>query len=75
MNDEHSSTRTISLSAGTLGAIVFIVFLILKLTNTWDVSWFWVFFPLWIPIAATLAIYLLIIIPIALIVHFAERDK
>lgn len=32
-----------------LGAILFIVFLILKLTETIDWSWWWVTAPLWIP--------------------------
>ena len=33
-----------------LGTILFIVFLILKLTGSIDWSWWWVTSPLWIPI-------------------------
>jgi len=33
-----------------LGSILFIVFLILKLTGSIDWSWWWVTSPLWIPI-------------------------
>lgn len=32
-----------------LGTVLFIVFLILKLTNVIDWSWWWVTAPLWIP--------------------------
>ena len=34
-----------------LGTVLFIVFLILKLTDTIDWSWWWVRSPLWIPLA------------------------
>ncbi len=60
------------LSLGTMGFITFIVFLILKLTGTWqEISWFWVWFPLWIPWAATLGLILLII-PIAVIIALKQ---
>lgn len=34
-----------------IGMILFIVFLVLKLTDTIDWSWWWVTSPLWIPLA------------------------
>ena len=34
-----------------IGMILFIVFLILKLTGTINWSWWWVTSPLWIPLA------------------------
>ena len=41
-----------STSSGVgLDIILFVVFLVLKLTNTIDWSWLWVTAPLWIPIA------------------------
>lgn len=40
----------------SLGTILFIVFLILKLTETIDWSWWWVTAPLWIPVAITVAV-------------------
>ena len=43
-----------------LGGVLFIVFLILKLTGHIDWSWWWVTAPLWIPIG--LAIVFLIVI-------------
>ena len=32
------------------GSILFIVFLVLKLTNVIDWSWWWVFAPIWISV-------------------------
>ena len=34
-----------------LGTILFLIFLVLKLTKSIDWSWWWVTAPLWIPIA------------------------
>ena len=39
-----------------IGMVLFIVFLVLKLTGTIDWSWWWVTSPLWIPFAAVAAI-------------------
>ena len=38
------------------GALVTFVFLLLKLCGIWNVSWFWVWFPLWICPAAILVL-------------------
>lgn len=50
-----------------LGTILFVVFLVLKLTNYIDWSWWWVTAPLWIPLALVL-LFLVVIGVIALIV-------
>lgn len=34
-----------------LGTVLFLIFLILKLTGTIDWAWWWVTCPLWIPLA------------------------
>jgi hypothetical protein len=39
-----------------LGSILFIVFLVLKLTGTIDWSWWWVTSPLWIPLTIAAAV-------------------
>lgn len=39
-----------------LGSVLFIVFLILKLTGNINWSWWWVTSPLWIPITLGVAI-------------------
>lgn len=62
-----------SISIGFSG-ILFIVFLILKLTNVIAWSWWWVTAPLWI----TIALNILIIISIALfqiIIYRKKRNK
>ena len=39
-----------------LGTVLFIVFLILKLTGNIDWSWWWVTSPLWIPLSLMVVI-------------------
>ena len=39
-----------------IGMVLFIVFLVLKLTGVINWSWWWVTSPLWIPFAAAIAI-------------------
>lgn len=48
MNKENSGT--------SLGMVLFIVFLILKLTDQIDWSWWWVTAPLWIPLGIALVV-------------------
>jgi len=43
-----------------VAGIVFIVFLILKLTDNIDWSWWWVTSPIWIPISIGVLVILLI---------------
>lgn len=47
-----------------LPVVLFIVFLVLKLTDVIDWSWWWVTSPLWIPAALGLLLFL----PIAFVV-------
>lgn len=42
--------------------ILFLVFLVLKLTDHIDWSWWWVAAPLWFPIVATLGIFIMCVI-------------
>lgn len=56
----------------SLGTLVFVLFLGLKLTNHIDWSWRWVCSPLWIPLAFAAAVMLLISI-ITLAVAAWER--
>ena len=63
----HSGAISGGLSLSTMGFITWIVFLILKVTDTWAISWFWVFFPLWICPAICLGLYLIVFV-IALII-------
>ena len=44
-----------------LGTVLFIVFLVLKLTNVIDWSWLWVTAPLWIPLLLVIGVFVLIV--------------
>lgn len=39
-----------------LGTLLFLIFLVLKLTNNIDWSWWWVTAPLWIPLVLAITI-------------------
>lgn len=51
-------------STGGIGfcGLLTIVFIVLKLTDYIDWSWWWVLFPLWFPLAAVLSIILVILV-------------
>ena len=57
-----NNKTTVTFSLTPLGFIVFVVFLILKLVGVTEMSWFWVFFPLWIPIAFGIVISLIMLL-------------
>jgi hypothetical protein len=46
----------------TLSGLTFLVFLVLKLCNVIDWSWWWVTAPLWIPFAIFIAICIVVFI-------------
>lgn len=58
------TVKTTSNGGGTL----FLVFLVLKLTNVIDWSWWWVTSPLWIPLAVVVIIFL-VATPIILLIQ------
>ena len=55
-----------------IGMILFIVFLVLKLTDVINWSWWWVTSPLWIPLAAA-AVIIGILGVIAIIIEKFSR--
>ena len=55
------------------GAVLFIVFLILKLTNVINWSWWWVTAPLWIPTG--LAIMIFIVTALVIMVKLIKRKR
>ena len=65
-------------SAGgiTLSGLVFIVFLVLKLCNIINWSWWWVTAPLWISVALAVAIFVIVVLYYcikALVVYIIDR--
>ena len=65
-------SATVSLPLGTIGFITWLVFLILKVTGSWDISWFWVWFPFWLP-WALFGVELVFIFIIALILVALDK--
>lgn len=60
-----------------VGKILFIVFLVLKLTGLIDWSWWWVTAPIWIPLACIVGIIFIIGIVVtfaAIILKLIGRD-
>ena len=57
-----NNKTAVTFSLTPLGFIAFVIFLILKLVGVTDMSWFWVFFPLWIPIAFGVVISLIMLL-------------
>jgi uncharacterized membrane protein YphA (DoxX/SURF4 family) len=50
--------------------VLFIIFLVLKLTNNIDWSWWWVTSPLWIPIAFILGIIIVAVLLLLIMIGF-----
>jgi hypothetical protein len=55
-------------------AVVFIVFLILKLTDVIDWSWWWVTSPLWLPIVFGLALIFVVLMIALISIAINERN-
>jgi uncharacterized integral membrane protein len=56
--------KTNNVGGLNLPSVLFVIFLVLKLTNTIDWSWWWVTSPLWIPLA--LAVVLGVVVGVGL---------
>ncbi len=54
----------------SLTAVLFIVFLVLKLTGNIDWSWWWVTSPLWMPFAILLGLFFIVVILIVIALIF-----
>lgn len=65
--------KRIIISSGiTFPMLLFLVFLVLKLTNVITWNWLWVTAPLWLPSAIVISILLIIVIIFLLIFFFGE---
>jgi uncharacterized integral membrane protein len=54
-----------------IGMVLFLIFLVLKLTDTIDWSWWWVTAPLWIPIG--LVVIILAIVGLVAVIASKKR--
>lgn len=59
----------------SLTTILFFVFLVLKLTEVIDWSWWWVTAPLWIPLSLILIICLFVIIGLVIIGNKVSNEN
>ena len=67
------SEKRIVISSGiTFPMLLFLVFLVLKLTNVITWSWWWITAPLWVPSAIVISIFLIIAIIFLLIFFFGK---
>lgn len=64
--------RNCGISISSPCFLLFIVFLVLKLTRVITWSWLWVTAPLWIPLALVFSIFIITLIVI-LIIHLFTR--
>lgn len=70
---EKTVNVTSGFSLSSLGFILFLVFLVLKLVGVIDWSWFYVTLPLWIPIVFYILLVAIILIVIIIINKVDER--
>ncbi len=59
----------------SLSTILFVVFLVLKLTEVIDWSWWWVTAPLWIPLALILMICFFILIGLVIVGNKVSNEN
>lgn len=68
MIDNNSKNTTVSCGIGFTGLLT-IVFIVLKLLNIINWSWWWVLAPLWLPVGIILIIALIFIIIIGCVMN------
>ncbi len=71
-NEDKSINISTNGGIGFLGVLT-ILFIVLKLTNVIDWSWWWVLSPIWIPVAVVLGIIAIVAI-VALFVKFIVNE-
>ncbi len=76
MEDSGNRKATLSFSLPSVGFIVWLILLIIKLVGAAEISWFWVWFPFWLPwaIIGGILIICLIIVGIAAACGVDLRD-
>lgn len=73
MNNNKSEVTNTSIGFSGLLAVAFIV---LKLCNVINWSWWWVLSPLWIPLALVVAVALVcFVLKMLSVIHFRRRAK
>ena len=60
-------TKKVTVNFGSIGTLLAIIFMVLKLTGHIDWSWVWVLAPIWIPIALALGILIVHLLIVAIV--------
>jgi ABC-type nickel/cobalt efflux system permease component RcnA len=74
VNNNNSNSSSGMGCGGFFAALLTVAFVVLKLCNVIDWSWWWVFSPLWITVGISLLIIVIIAI-ITLIAHNVSNNK
>jgi hypothetical protein len=74
VKQNNMSEKQITTVNSSILTILFVVFLVLKLTGNIDWSWWWVTSPLWLPLVLTFLI-LSIIFVASIIILFGKGNK
>lgn len=64
------ASKSSSSSGIGLTGVLFVVFLVLKLTGNIDWSWWWVTSPIWIPVALVFGLFLIVLLSLILLLTF-----
>ena len=70
---ENNKKYTISTGGIGFNGALFITFLVLKLTNVINWSWWWITAPLWIPAGVVLVVSLLVVFGAVIYAGIAPR--
>ena len=69
-----TNTSNVAVGGTSFLNLLFLTFLVLKLTKVIDWSWWWVTAPLWIPVGIVLGIGLIILIVAIIAAGVKSRD-
>lgn len=70
----NTNTSNVAVGGTSFLNLLFLTFLVLKLTKVIDWSWWWVTAPLWIPVGLVLGIGLIVLIVAIIAAGVKSRD-
>jgi len=74
VENNMSKENQVTVFNSSILTILFIVFLVLKLTGNIDWNWWWVTSPLWLPIAIAIGFVVLVMVIAVLIIILNKGD-
>ena len=70
-----NAKSTVTVGGTSFLNLLFLVFLVLKLTNVITWSWWWVTAPLWIPVALAVVIFAVVFVCAIIAAGITKRDE